>query len=239
LAREAEHNAAELNAAAESLERMSNSVTEAASVADAADKIVTVARKKAEGSEEVIQATSDAMEKIKDSSNEISNVTAVIEDIALQTNLLALNAGVEAARAGEAGRGFAIVAQEVRNLAVRCRDAVESINALVAEAKTQAHDGANEFMKTRDTIEVIIDSFNSIQQNVTEISQTTKQQANGLGELTGTVSGLLSMAQGNAASLEENAASSQTLVDEARNLLKQLEVLSGQPQAQEEGWKAA
>lgn len=227
LAQEAERNSAALDQAAHSLDTISDTVMETAKISGETDQSVTSARKRANEGEEAIERTSASMDRIKESSSEISSVTAVIEDIAFQTNLLALNAGVEAARAGEAGRGFLIVAQEVRNLAGRCSEAVVNINALIDQANQQVNDGIEEFAQTREKLRAVIASFNDIQTNVSKINDSAQKQADGLTSLTDTVGRLQSTTQQNAASLEENSAGSYQLEAESEKLLQEVAHLNG------------
>ena len=115
------------------------------------------ANKSARQSGEVVANAVDAMGKIEQSSNQISNIIGVIDDIAFQTNLLALNAGVEAARAGEAGKGFAVVATEVKELASQTAKATEEIGAQIASVQ----------QATQETVTAIQD----IARTITEMSQ--------------------------------------------------------------------
>ena len=109
-------------------------------VQDAA-RMATSAKTAVDRSSEVVRSANDAMDRIAASSQEITKVLAMIEEISHQTNLLALNAGVEAARAGESGRGFAVVASEVRELAKRSGDAAQEIKSLIDDSTAHVAEG--------------------------------------------------------------------------------------------------
>src|SRR5690606_15509369 len=131
LAHRTEQQAASLEETAAALEEITTTVKASTTRAIEASEIVREAKDSADKSGDIVQNAISAMGRIEQSSQKISQIISVIDEIAFQTNLLALNAGVEAARAGEAGRGFAVVAQEVRELAQRSANAAKEIKTLI------------------------------------------------------------------------------------------------------------
>ncbi|MBY0394993.1 MAG: methyl-accepting chemotaxis protein, partial [Thermoleophilia bacterium] len=162
LSRRTEKQAATLEQTAAALDQLTSSVKSAAEGAAEANRVVADARQSAEASGTVVQQTVSAMAEISSSSERISKIISVIDDIAFQTNLLALNAGVEAARAGEAGRGFAVVASEVRALAQRSSDAAREINDLIAASSTQVRKGVALVGQAGDALKGIVSSVGNI-----------------------------------------------------------------------------
>jgi methyl-accepting chemotaxis protein len=158
------------------------------------------------------------MGKIKDSSQQITNIIGVIDEIAFQTNLLALNAGVEAARAGDAGRGFAVVASEVRALAQRSAEAAKEIKALISASTTQVESGVMLVDKTGTALGEIIERIAVMDGLVREISASSKEQATGLAEINTAVGQMDQVVQQNAAMVEESTAAAFALKNETQDL---------------------
>lgn len=153
------------------------------------------ARERANKSASVVREAVDAMGRIRSSSEKISNIISLIEDISFQTNLLALNAGVEAARAGEAGRGFAVVASEVRALAQRSSEAALEIKALIEESGKQVHDGVGLVDLTGTALTEISEQITSMDEVLNRISNASEQQISalhGLSEAMGVLNSLAS-----------------------------------------------
>lgn len=220
LSRRTETTAATLEETAAALDDMTSSVRTAADMATKADSAVAGAKSNAEASGEVVVETVSAMDQIAESSDRITSIIKVIDDIAFQTNLLALNAGVEAARAGDAGRGFAVVASEVRALAQRSSDAAREINDLIAQSGTQVKRGVELVGRTGDALREIVDSVSQIAVQVSEIAQSATQQSNGLAEINNAVTQLDQSTQQNAARLEETTAASESLTRDAVSLVQ-------------------
>lgn len=141
LSKRTEQQAASVEETAAAVEQITTTVIDSSRRAEEAGNMVRRTRQSAEHSGAVVGRAITAMHEIATSSNEISNIIIVIDEIAFQTNLLALNAGVEAARAGEAGKGFAVVAQEVRELAQRSAGAAKEIKALISKSGVQVKNG--------------------------------------------------------------------------------------------------
>lgn len=220
LSRKTESTAATLEQTAAALDELTSSVKQSAEGAEHADRAVADAKANAEDSGKVVLETVAAMDQIEESSNKITSIIKVIDDIAFQTNLLALNAGVEAARAGEAGRGFAVVASEVRALAQRSSEAAREINSLIAKSGGQVKKGVELVGETGEALRRIVDSVSKISDLVSIIAGSSRQQSINLAEINNAVTQLDQSTQQNAARLEEATAASEALRNDAVSLVE-------------------
>ncbi len=218
LSKRTEQQAASLEQTAAALDQITATVKRTAEGAQQAAGVVTTAREDAETSGEVVRGAVSAMGEIEKSSNEISQIIGVIDEIAFQTNLLALNAGVEAARAGEAGRGFAVVASEVRALAQRSAEAAKEIKTLINASSQQVRQGVQMVGQTGEALVAIVRRVAEIHALVTEISASAHEQSTGLAEVNSAVNQMDQMTQQNAAMVEQSTAAARSLKSEAEDL---------------------
>ena len=222
LARRTEQQAASLEETAAALEQITTSIKDSTRRAEEAGALVSRTKEGAEKSGEVVRKAVEAMGGIEQSSQSVSNIIGVIDDIAFQTNLLALNAGVEAARAGEAGKGFAVVAQEVRELAQRSATAAKEIKTLISSSGEQVKRGVSLVGQTGDALQAIVAEVQQINSNVQAIVQAAREQSTGLLEINTAVNQMDQATQKNAAMVEESNAASHTLVSEVSSLSQRL-----------------
>ncbi|KID07746.1 methyl-accepting chemotaxis protein [Leisingera sp. ANG1] len=218
LSHRTESQAATLEQTAAALDELTASVKSAADGARSVEATMDEAKEEARTSGEVVQSAVSAMTEIEESSNKISQIISVIDDIAFQTNLLALNAGVEAARAGEAGRGFAVVASEVRALAQRSSDAAMEIKTLISDSSGQVARGVDLVGKAGDALQSIVSQVTHISQLVSGIAEGAAEQSTGLNEINTGVTQLDQVTQQNAAMVEEATAAGHMLKTDAGKL---------------------
>ncbi len=223
LARRTEQQAASVEETAAALEQITTSVKDSTLRAEEAGTLVSRTKDGAEKSGEIVRNAVDAMTGIEQSSQSISNIIGVIDDIAFQTNLLALNAGVEAARAGGGlSKGFAVVAQEVRELAQRSATAAKEIKALITSSGDQVKRGVDLVGRTGKALQAIVAEVQQINSNVQAVVQAAREQSTGLLEINTAVNQMDQSTQKNAAMVEESNAASHTLVTEVSALSERL-----------------
>jgi methyl-accepting chemotaxis protein len=181
----------------------------------------------ATASADVVSQAELAMSKIEESSQQISNIIGVIDEIAFQTNLLALNAGVEAARAGDAGKGFAVVAQEVRELAQRAATAAREIKGLIQNSSTEVGNGVQLVRNAGGALKTIGSFILEINSHMEAIATSSREQSTGLMEVNQAVNAMDQTTQQNAAMVEQSTAASGALAIEAaklRSLVEQFQL---------------
>jgi methyl-accepting chemotaxis protein len=211
LAGGASEQAASLEQTGSSLEEMSSMTKSNAENAQKANDLARQARSAADKGVDNMQAMSAAMEAIKASSNDIAKIIKTIDEIAFQTNILALNAAVEAARAGEAGMSFAVVAEEVRNLAQRSAQAAKETAAKIEGAIGNTAQGVEISDKVAQTLNEIVTKARQVDELATEVASASREQTQGIIQINLAVGQMDKVTQSNAASAEESAAAAEEL----------------------------
>ncbi len=212
--------AAALEETASSMEELTSTVSQNSDNARQANQLAQNASQIAVQGGEVVKEVIDTMASINASSHKIVDIISVIDGIAFQTNILALNAAVEAARAGEQGRGFAVVATEVRNLAQRSSAAAKEIKALIDDSVEKVDSGTKLVVRAGDTMSDVVASVKQVSDIVAEISAATAEQNAGIAQVHQSITSMDQVTQQNAALVEETAAASQALQDQAEVLAK-------------------
>jgi methyl-accepting chemotaxis protein len=211
LASRTEQQAASLEETAATTEELAASVNASAQSSRQAVSLAQQAMGVADSGGSIVRKAVEAMGRIEQASQRISDITSVIDEIAFQTNLLALNAAVEAARAGDAGKGFAVVASEVRSLAQRSSEAAKDISTLIVGSVTQVSDGVKLVREAGEALEKIVGASREVSATVGDISTASAEQATGIGEMSQALAHLDQITQNNAALAEESAAAAESL----------------------------
>lgn len=218
LSKRTESQAASVEETAAALDQITSTVRQAQERTEEARKIAGNANESAGTSSKIVANAEHAMGRIQESSEKISNIIGVIEEIAFQTNLLALNAGVEAARAGEAGKGFAVVAQEVRELAQRSGTAAKEIKELIENSSHEVEGGVKLVRDASEALEGIGGLVRDINEHMNTISTAAREQTAGLSEVNSAVNAIDQATQSNAAMVEQTAATTGVLAEETDRL---------------------
>ncbi len=226
LAEGATENAASLEQTSAALEELSSMTRRNADNSMQANTLMTQANEAVTKAEDSMAKVIKAMDEISISGNEIGKIIKTIDEIAFQTNLLALNAAVEAARAGEAGAGFAVVADEVRNLAIRSADAAKHTSGLIASTITNIQTGSELVNSTAENFATVTSHAYEVAQLLREVSEASKEQAQGIGQITTAMHEMDKVTQTNAASAEESASAAGQLSFEAGHLLEAVDEMT-------------
>ncbi len=211
--------AASLEQTAAAMHEITQTVGGAAQKTATAQEVVIRAESDLDAASNTVASAAQAMTQIRASSDKISQITGLIEDIAFQTNLLALNAGVEAARSGKAGSGFAVVATEVRNLAASTGDAAKQIKALIATSGQQVDLGFELVETTHQNLRKLVSSFTSVRQLSQEIATASGEQSHGIGEINISIAQLDAITQKNAAMVDQTQSEMAAMLESLADVL--------------------
>lgn len=231
LAQGASAQAASLEETAASSEEMASMTRKNAENSQQAAHVMTAVSQYVVEANGTLAGMTASMREIDTSSNQISRIIKIIDEIAFQTNILALNAAVEAARAGEAGMGFAVVADEVRNLAQRSSQAAKDTAGLIEESILKSAGGSKRLDAVASAIHGITEGANKVKTLVDEVDASSAEQAHGIAQISKAVAQIDEVTQRAAANAEESAAAGEELNAQSQSLMavvEQLKVLVGE-----------
>lgn len=207
-----------------SIDDIADKTKENAAQANEAANLVAQAIEDVKKGNEQMQDMMVAMQDINNSSESISKIIKVIDDIAFQTNILALNAAVEAARAGEAGKGFAVVAEEVRNLAAKSAAAASETAELIEDSISKVEVGSKLADETASALEAITQVVQKSEKIITGIADASNYQATAIEQVDQAIEQVSQVVQNNSATSEECAAASVELSNQAGRMRELLSV---------------
>jgi len=219
LAQGSSESAASLEETSASVEEIQSMARRNTENAQNATDIVAHSEEKFRETNQALDEMVVAMGEITGSSQKISKIIKVIDEIAFQTNILALNAAVEAARAGEAGMGFAVVADEVRNLAQRCAQAAKDTSGLIEESIAKSDGGKSKVDRVAAALRGVTKEATQIKTLVDEVSVGSREQASGLAQISKAVMQMEQSGQSIAATAEESAAAAEELNAQSATLM--------------------
>ncbi|MEI0558982.1 methyl-accepting chemotaxis protein [Brachyspira intermedia] len=223
LSQRTETQASSLEETAASMNEMASAIKESAEGVSQSTSMVMDVKECVNKAGVIIEDSVNKMDAVYESSSKIMDITKLIEGIAFQTNILALNASVEAARAGDQGRGFAVVASEVRNLAQNTQESVKNITSLITDSNNKIKLAANSVQESQTIFNEILEKMDNVSSIMDKINTASQEQEKGIDQVNTAIDNMDSSVQKNAALVSEATSASESLLSEAKDLIKAIE----------------